>query len=413
MPYAPTVKAEDGLPEIRQHLAGAGEYLRDLRAGPEDKRPPTYADDLRSAVDFIHMFDSIEKALEAGERAAQAEARTKAEAAAKAKGPTGAFAELEEARISAGREFVAAEGYEEWAAKQRGTFEVEVRTLIDSGVVDPAGGVWRPVGTPYMAAGTARQIRLFIRDVLSVQQTGLASVPYIREVNALTNEAGALMTSEGSAKPEVVMQFTQVDAPIRKIAAWIPATSEILADAPTLRGYIDNRLRYMLMLREEAQVLNGNGTAPNLRGILQTVGVQTRAAVATDLPGTIGLAIGLVENVDGEANFVALNPLDYWAGMTRRQANQFDNGFGGSAPAQQEAFTWGLAAVRTRSMVAGKALVGSSMGATIFEREGVTVRVGDQHNDYFVKNLVAILAEERIGLAVHRPDWFVDTTVTP
>lgn len=410
MPYAPAVKVEDGLPEIRQHLLGAGEYLRDLRAQPQDKREKSYDDDLRSAVEFIHAFDPIEKGLEAGERAALAQARADAEAESKAKGPGAAFTGVDE-RTTPGREFTSAEGYEEFAARGgRGSFEVEVRTLLLSENTDPAAGVWRPVGTPLPPV--SRQLRLFIRDVLSTSPTGLSSVPYIRESNAATNEAGATTIAEGSAKPEVVMQFVQADAPIRKIAAWIPATNEILADAPTLRGYIDTRLRYMIMLREEAQVISGDGTAPNLRGITQTTGVLTRAAVNNDVPATVGLAIGQIEAVDGEADFVAMNPGDYWAQLTTRRSTQFDMGFGGNSPAVQEAFTWGLPCIRTRAFATLTALVGSGrLGATIFQREGVTVRVGDQHSDYFTTNKVAILAEERIGLAVHRPDFFVDTTV--
>jgi len=414
MPYAPTVKADDGLPEIRQHLLGAGHYLRDLRAQPEDKRDAkTYPDDVRSAVEFINMFDPVEKALEAGDRAERAKAVADADAKRKANGPRAAFEELEEARTTPGREFVAAEGYKEWAERGgRGSFEAEVRTLLLSENTDPAAGVWRPVGTPTLATGAIRQQRLFVRDVLSVSPTGLSSVPYIRELNAATNEAGALTTSEGSAKAEVTMQFVQADAPIRKITAWIPATTEILADAPTLRGYIDNRLRYMIMLREEAQVLAGDGTAPNIRGITETVGTQTQAAVNNDVPATIGLAIGKIELVDGEADAVAMNPGDYWAALTTRHSTQFDMGFGGNAPAVQEAFTWGLAAIRTRAFASLSALVGAfRLGATLFQREGVTVRVGDQHSDYFVTNKVAILAEERVGLAVHRPDFFVETTL--
>jgi hypothetical protein len=51
------------------------------------------------------------------------------------------------------------------------------------------------------------------------------------------------------------------------------------------------------------------------------------------------------------------------------------------------------------------------MGATIFEREGTTIKVGDQHSDNFVKNITVILAEKRVALPIWRPDFFVDTTV--
>jgi HK97 family phage major capsid protein len=57
------------------------------------------------------------------------------------------------------------------------------------------------------------------------------------------------------------MEFTPALAPVVKIAAWIPVTEEILEDAPTLAGYINTRLAYMVDLREEAQILNGPAPA--------------------------------------------------------------------------------------------------------------------------------------------------------
>ena len=64
--------------------------------------------------------------------------------------------------------------------------------------------------------------------------------------------------------------------------------------------------------------------------------------------------------------------------------------------------------VVTNAINAGEALVGSfALGSTIWDREQVTVRVSESHSDYFTKNLVAILAEERICQTIYRPDSFV------
>lgn len=420
MPFTPTLADTADLTEVRSKLTEAAAYAAGLQAVPADKRDDAWKADARSAIDFIQTMDPVERVMSAAEArkaaddAAEAEKRDAEERRKRGiAGPTAAFLAAEEERVTPGREVTAADGYEDFAARGgRGTFETEVRTLLTSGTTDPAAGIWRPVGQPYMRAGTERRQRLFVRDLISVQPTGLASVPYIRELNAATNEGGAQTTSEGSAKAEVVMQFEQQDAPIRKITAWIPATSEILADAPTLRGYIDSRLAYMILLREEAQVLAGNGSAPNLRGITETTGTQIQAAVAGDVPATIAAAFGKIENVDGDPDGVAMNPLDFWGAIATRHANQFDNGFGGNAPAEMSSITWGERVVRTRALAEGSAIVASwFLGATLFQREGVTIRVGDQHSDFFTTNKVAILGEERVGLAVHRPDWFVETAI--
>lgn len=423
MPFTPTLTDKADAAEIRGHLTDAAQQLIELRRTPADKRGDTFEDDVRSAVDFIQTFDPVVKVLGDAERAAaQAEAdqRSAAEAERLSKlgirGPQAAGADLTERARTAGEQVVLSDDYEAFAQRGgHGLLEVGVRTLLTSGDADAVGsgaGVWRPVGTPTLANGAIRRQRLFVRDLLSTGTTGLSSVPYIRELNAATNEGGAGMVAEGSAKPEITMQFEQKDAPVRKIAAWLPATTEILSDAPTLRSYIDSRLEYMILLREEAQVLAGDGNAPNLEGVTVVTGKQTQTAVNNDVPATIALACSKIELVDGDPDGVAMNPTDYWTAVATRHATQFDSGFGGNAPAELASITWGLPCVRTRALSSLTAVVANwFLGATLLQREGVSIRVGDQHSDYFVNNKVAILGEERVALPIHRPDFFVVTTL--
>jgi HK97 family phage major capsid protein len=422
MPFTPTINPDAKADEIRGHLESAATELIELRNRPADKRDADFESEVKDRLDFIRTFDPVHKLRTEGERAA-AEAEERQRQAdeldklkkAGLRGPSAAGADLSERARTPGAEVVLADGYEDFQARgATGLFTTEVRALLTSGDTDDLSesGLWRPVGQPIPPR--PRQRRLFVRDLLSVQNTGLSSVPYIKELNAATNETGADAVMEGSAKPEATMQFEDDDAPIRKIAAWIPATTEILADAPTLRGYIDNRLAYMVLLKEEQQVLKGTGNAPQVRGIYNTTGTQTQSAVAGDVPATIAASYGKIENVDGDPDAVVMNPLDFWGAISTRHSTQFDNGFGGNAPAEvvQGSLSWGERVVRSRALDQTECLVGAfGLGATLFEREGVSIRVGDQHGDYFVYNKVAILAEERVGLAVHRPDWFVETTL--
>jgi HK97 family phage major capsid protein len=412
MPFQPTLTRDADIGAVRTNLGDAARYALELRARPADQRGESWTDDLRSAIDFINDMDRIEAALAAEARGRQPvnEGRGGRSLGAPLDGPD---------LRSLGQRVVDSEGFGDWQAnggRQRsGAFTTEVRTLIGSfttGAFDTNSDTWLPVNSRELLTPTLQRRRPFLRDLLGVQPTGLASFAYMREQLATTTETGAAMTSEASAKAEVDMLFTPADAPARKITAWIPVTDEMLSDAPTLRGYIDARLEYMLMIREEAQVYNGNGTAPNLQGLKGVSGVQTQTAVSGDFPATIAQAIAKVETVDGDADGVACNPTDYWVAASKRYPNQFDNGFGGGAPGAVGNITWGVPAVRTRALASGAAMVAAwRMGATIFEREGTTIKVGDQHSDNFVKNITVILAEKRVALPIWRPDYFVDTTV--
>lgn len=403
MPYQPQVSETPNAGEVRTLLKGAADYLLGLQKTEADKRDDSWKTDVRSAKDFINAYDDIEKGLTAGERVAP-------------EGPKHAFDEVNHESRSLGGRYTETDEYLEWAKNdspnKRMFPKIEVRTLLDEAGSDNAAKLL-PVGSPYLPPQNVNQQRLFVRDVITVQGTTLASVPYVRELNSATNASGASATAEGQAKWEAVMEFEQDDAPIRKITAWIPATTEILADAPTLRGYIDNRMAYMLKLREEQQVLNGVGVAPHLKGIRQFSGVQTQTTVADDLPAVVGQSMSKIEQADGFASAVALNPIDFWNGVLERHSTQFDNGFGGNAPAVLSGITWGQPAVRTKSMESGKLLVGDfRQGATLFDRQSITIDTSESHSTFFTENKVAIRAEERIGLAVHRPDWFCVGTIT-
>lgn len=422
--------------DVRARLGEAGAKLHALRTKPEADRGDTYAADLKAAANDIYDLNGL---LDAASRAEQYDLQALAFQAAmdaaangpEPRGPQAAFAELgDDGYRSPARELVESEEYSAWSARaaegagarmpemrlERSLLSPEVRTLLDFSGGDNAA-LLVPAGQPIPP--TPRQMRFWLRDVLSVQGTTLASIPYIRELNPATNETGATGVAEGAAKPEVVMEFEQDDAVVKKIAAWIPATMEILQDAPTLLGYINTRLVYMLKVRETAQVINGAGTGAQLKGILQFSGVQTQSAVAGDVPKTIATAIGKVENVDGEANGLAMNPLDFWEATATRYTGTLDGAAVGRAPiGTPEPMIWGLPTIRTRALASsggsatGKAIVGDwANGATLFDRMRATIRQSDSHDDWFVYNKVAILAEERIALAVHRPDFFVDVTL--
>lgn len=391
----------------RENLLAAGEYLNGLRAVEPEKRDDTWKADMRSAVEFINLADPILTALTLG---------TAPEA-----GPTGALKPGNPEARSLGARFTEDEVYRNagptgWGASRNVEMEVAGNLFAanamfrDVDSTTTSGGVFLPQA-PTPIGPRVRQMRLFMRDVLDVVQTGLPSIPYIRETNAAALEYSASAVSEGSAKPEVEMTWELDEASVRKIAAWVTVTSEVIDDAPTLRGYIDGRLAYMLAVREEWEVLNGSGTAPHLKGILQYSDLQLQTG-QSDKMIALGLAIGKVEAVDGAADAIAMHPTDYWAAVTTRNSTQFDGSLDGNAPVGTPFGTvWGLPVIRSRALPAGTSLVGSfGLGATLFDRLQTRIVVGNQHSDFFTNNKIAVLAEERVALAVHRPDFFVKVT---
>lgn len=397
-----------------QRCLELGLRAAELRDTPESRRGDTWeADRRRANQELLEANTQFDMARKVEQFAFEVEALRIGliPRVPEARGPEAAFAPLGGDHRTAGAIFTEDARAQEMNYRTK-DYGVEVRNLLTGSDIGTSGSnLFVPVGSPFLPSSAVQQRDPFLRDLLTVNQTNLNAVPYIRELNAGSLEGGASAVSEASAKPEVTMTFERANAPIEKIAAWVQATEEALSDAPTLRSYIDTRLGYMLMIREEDEILSGNGTSPNIKGILDYSGegLQTQS-LGSDLFAAVGNAIGKIANVDGQADGVAVNPITFWTYVASRHSTWFDGNATntGGAPFQSPLMTlWGKPVVTTRALAADNAVVGAwKQGATLFEREGVTIRTTDSHASLFISNTWVILAEERIGLAVYRPDYF-------
>lgn len=259
------------------------------------------------------------------------------------------------------------------------------------------------------------QQRLTIRDLLSVGQTNLASVPYIKETS-FTNAAETV--AEEGEKPEATFALQDEFAPVKKIAVIGRVTDEMWNDFPTLRDYINGRLRFMVQSREEAQLLSGAGTGSEIEGLLTVSGTQSQALGGDTHADAFFKAITKVRSVGFfEPDAIVVHP-DDWQQMrlAKDTANQYYGGGPFSGPYGNGPFAnaeryWGLPVVVTTAITSGTGLVGAfKLGAQIWDREGITVDSTNSDQDDFSFNRMAIRVEERLALAIYRPLAFCKVT---
>lgn len=259
-----------------------------------------------------------------------------------------------------------------------------------------------------------------MRDVLLGGRTTSDSIMYILE-NVFTNAAATVSeatASNNGAKPESSLTFTQTSDPVEVIAHWIPITRQALDDVPQLQSYVEGRLFDGLVRVENDQLLNGNGTAPNISGILDRSGIQnldqtyfTGAAVkevGTGMENFNRILRGktlIATTGDSMATFVAMSPAEWESLITTGDANDNYYGMGPFAGADA-ARLWGLDVVQTEAKAAGSYLVGDGTAAQVWDRWDARILIADQHSDFFIRNLLVLLAEERLGLSVYRPAAF-------
>jgi hypothetical protein len=227
-------------------------------------------------------------------------------------------------------------------------------------------------------------------------------------------------TAAGGLKPQSSIRLEERTARATWIATWMAVTRQALSDITQIRALIDNQGELMLNLAEEDQFLNGDGTAPDLIGLLddqntglQTLdlsglgdlanleGVRTARRMARTGVGRIPPTFVIVHPIDSEEfDFLKDNEGRYRAG------DPFATGGPDSPP------IWRLPRVESEAMDEGTALVGGRAGATIFDREPLTIRVAEQHADFFIRNLAVVLFEKRIAFPIYFPGAFVEITLS-
>jgi HK97 family phage major capsid protein len=249
-----------------------------------------------------------------------------------------------------------------------------------------------------------------IRDLLPVGVTSSNLIEFTKE-NVFTNSAAPQYSSpafENVTKPESGITFTLATAPVRTLAHWIPVSKQVLDDSPMLQSFIEGRLMYGLKLEEEDQILNGDGTGGNLSGILDSGNftAYSRAVSGDTNIDTLRRAITQTLISEYMADTIVLNPVD-WEGIELTKATDgqyvWTNPALGNAPQ-----IWGKRVVATNAIAAGTFLVGAfSMGGQIWDRQQASLMVSLENSDNFVKNMVTMLAEERLALTIYRPTAFV------
>ena len=317
-----------------------------------------------------------------------------------------------DARKSFGQRFVDAEAFKK--AHEAGEIRRKggrVSMEIDSKAINTAATGAAVIADRQAGVIITPERRLTIRDLIAPGSTSSNLITYMKETG-FTNAAAP--TLEGARKPESTLTYAQSQAPVIKIPHFMKASSEILDDWPALMSMIDQRLMYGLKLVEEAQLLKGSGVGNNLNGIYTQATAYSAPIVLTGNTriDVLRLALLQAELAEYPSDGIVLHPTD-WAAieLLKDTTGQYliGNPQGTLSPT-----LWNRPVVSTQAMTLDTFLVGAfRMGAQVFDRKQASITVATENEDDFVNNLITILIEERLALAVYRPEAFVKGDITP
>jgi HK97 family phage major capsid protein len=251
---------------------------------------------------------------------------------------------------------------------------------------------------------------MFIQSIL---RTVAIQTPIYAYLQQITQTSGAAPVAPGGLKPTSVLTLQQVTVTPVTVATISEAIDRaLLMDYVSLSTFLDQQLRTLVLLAVEDQVINGSGTAPNMRGILNQPGIATQPKGTDSEADAIAKAITQVRLAFIEPNAVVLHPSD-WEAIRLSKASGSGDYLAAPIVEGDPPTLWGLQVVPSPVIAAGNALVGDfNIGAYLVQREDVTVDfastgLGDAAGqELFSRNQLRARAEGRYGVAVPYPQAF-------
>jgi HK97 family phage major capsid protein len=279
--------------------------------------------------------------------------------------------------------------------------DVELKTLMTT-----AAG-WTPETTRSGRLVESAQRPIQVTDLVPMDPTDQSAYVYMEETT-FTNNAAEV--AEGGTYGEAAFALTEQSSTVRKVGVWLPVTDEQLEDERAARAYIDRRLPFMARQRLDGQILVGNGTAPNLRGVNNVVGIQTQAKGADPVPDAVYKALVKVR-VTGRAfpNACVFHPNDWQDVRLLRTADGIY--IWGNPSEAGPLRIWGVNVVESDAQTENTAVVGDWENFSLLAvKRGIEVQVTNSHSTFFIEGKQAIRADMRVALVFLRPAAFATVT---
>ena len=305
---------------------------------------------------------------------------------------------------SVGQQVISAEALKTFAASIDGGKRVSIPVKAALTSADVPDGIVEPQRLP--GIDTAPKQRLFIRDLIAPGRTSSPAIFWVQQTG-FTNKAAVV--PENTAKPYSDIQFAPKITGVSTIAHMFKASKQIMDDFAQLQSTIDAEMRYGLKYAEEQEILFGDGTGVHLHGIVPQASVYSAAFEVAQQNGIDDLRLAMLQAQ--LARFPASGHVLHFIDWAKIELTK--DTLGRYILANPSALTgptlWGLPVVATEAAAfQGKFLTGAfNAGAQIFDREDANVVISTENADDFEKNMISIRCEERLALAVKRPEAFI------
>jgi hypothetical protein len=255
--------------------------------------------------------------------------------------------------------------------------------------------------------------RLTVYDLfpkLSVPMNSNGVVRYV-DWDEATKVRAAAAVAEGAVIPESTVKFATYTLNLQKVGVTVPVSEEFAYDDNLLMQEVRNFLVNDVLLKIDTDLIAGNGTAPNIKGLTASATAYTAVAsgitdasiydLIVDMKRSITVGGGSKYNPD----FILMNIVDINKMLLKKDVNKqyvappFAQGGNGVS----ELIVSGVRVIECNAVTANTAILGDSRYARIYEEAGFVVGMGYDGADWS-SDMMTLKARKRLNLLVRTAD---------
>jgi len=255
---------------------------------------------------------------------------------------------------------------------------------------------------------------IHIRSLIPNGSTDAQTIRFPKESGYADNAAA---TAQGSTLGQSDFDITATSVNLEKIGTYMRITEEMLNDTPQLSSYLSARVPGKVLSVEDTEILNGDGSSPNLDGLFTdgaafvtgSGGAFYQSIESANQYDVLVAALNQLALSNYQADTILLNPTDlHKIVLLKSTANEY---------LRQQIYTgvqptiMGIPVTVNTAVTAGKFLVGNLAQATqLWIRENLAVSFSREDSTNFRDGFITVKAQERVALTNYQPNAIVQGT---
>ena len=301
------------------------------------------------------------------------------------------------------------DNYQKFLRKEKKSFAIELKAVGDMSTANVTGGSrYGQIFDANIRQNPNRKVHM--SQVLRGGSIGAGNTYTFMRENG--NGEGAIApVAEGALKSQFDLDLVEATVNVETIAGWLRVTRKAMNNIPGFVSFLQARLPEKFQRALDAQILYGDGTTPNLKGILTAGNFVASTAVASQklIDKLIDDVATLEDTYERDATGILLRPIDYYGFFKNKASGSGEYNLPeGVTFVNGQLYLFGIPVYASTAITAPDYVVGDfDMGAQLLTQEGMRIEFFEQDGTNVRENKVTVRIEGNYALPVYGPDFFI------